>query len=154
MEPPNEEVYTVLIVDDNPDLLKLFAFGLPDMGNFRVVTAEDGIDGLTKFYEIQPDCIVIDVVMPGLNGYQLVRALRGDPDTANTPLIILTAMVQNRDRTTGMASGVDIYLTKPVIPSELVAAIHKAIRVGKEERRRRMEQLAREAAQEMDSQPF
>lgn len=148
MMPANEGSYTILIVDDNPDLLRLLSFGLPDMGNFTVVTAEDGIEGLTKYYETQPDCVVIDVVMPGLNGYQLVRALRGDPDSAMTPLIILTAMAQERDRLAGIVSGVDLYLTKPVMPSELVTAIQRAITLGQEERRRRMQRMAQQATPE------
>jgi len=142
--PLDKDEYTVLIVDDNKDLLQMFSFGLPDMGNFTIITAEDGIEGLEKYYELEPDCMVIDVVMPGLDGYQLVRALRGDPSSTHTPLILLTAMTQDRDKLAGLVSGVDIYLTKPVMPSELVTAILKAIRLGREERQRIFAQTARE----------
>lgn len=134
--------YTVLLIDDNPELLKLFTLGLPDFGDFQVVTAEDGIEGLTKSIELQPDCIVIDVMMPSLNGYQLVRTLRGDPQTAAIPLIMLTAMVQDRDQFVGLASGADHYLCKPVMTSELSRAIMAAIQISKPERQAAMAHLA------------
>src|SRR5271165_5273071 len=85
---------TILLIDDNPKLIKLFTEALREMCDYTLVTAENGIEGLEKFFEVRPDCVVIDVKMPGLDGYQLVRALRGDPDSAQTPLIIMTAMAQ------------------------------------------------------------
>lgn len=139
-----EKQYTVLIVDDNPDLLRLLSMGLPDMGNYEVVTAADGIEGLTKFFEVRPDCMVIDVMMPGLDGVQLVRTLRGDPDSAFTPLIMLTAMVQDKDKFIGMAAGVDQYLTKPVMTSELAKAIEYAIHLADAEREKFYRSLAEE----------
>jgi CheY-like chemotaxis protein len=117
-----QEVH-VLIVEDNSDLLELLLQALPALGPFRVTGAPDGFAGLLKFEEIHPDCVVVDVRMPELNGYQFVRALRGDPQTAATPLIILTALTQDRDRFVGLASGVDLFLTKPVLPFDLAQAI-------------------------------
>src|SRR5215475_9336046 len=101
--------YTVLVVDDDPDLLQLLTDGLELLGNFTVVSATDGMQGLERFFEVRPDCMIIDVKMPGLDGYQLVRALRGDPESAATPLIILTAMAQDQNRMAGLVSGVDQY---------------------------------------------
>src|SRR5215471_7547682 len=97
--------YTVLIVDDDPDLLQLLTDGLELLGNFTVIPAEDGIQGLELFFDAHPDCVIIDVVMPGLDGYQLVRALRGDPESASTPLIMLTALAQDKNRFVGLAFG-------------------------------------------------
>jgi len=128
---------TVLIVDDNPQLRDFVADSLAELGGFRVVTAADGDEGLARYYDGRPDCVVIDVRMPGLDGYQLVRALRGDPDSAQTPLVILTAMTQDRERFAGLAVGADQYLLKPVMPLDLVAAIQQAIRLTEEERLRR-----------------
>ena len=81
-----------------------------------MVGVSDGISGLEQFYELRPQCVVIDIKMPGLDGYQLVRALRGDADSASTPLIILTALAQQKDQFAGLAAGADLYLIKPVTP--------------------------------------
>ena len=137
----NATGYTVLVVDDNLELLQLLTDTLHMLGRFRVISAEDGIQGLHRFFEIRPDCMIIDIMMPGLDGYQLVKALRGDPDSAQTPLIFLTALAQDKDRFAGMAIGADQYLVKPVKPQELVAAVHQAIAVSEMERRKRQRAL-------------
>ena len=134
--------YTVLLVDDHAELLEFMTDALHELSDFRVVTALDGAQGIERYYEVHPDCLVIDVRMPGLDGYQLVRALRGDPETAQTPMVILTAMAQDADRFAGLAAGADQYLTKPVDPVDLVAAIQRAIRRSAEERLRDLRALA------------
>ena len=133
---------TVLIVDDNPRLLAFISDTLRELGNYTVATARDAMQGLELYFALRPDCMVIDVRMPGIDGFQLVRALRGDPDSASTPLIILTAMAQDSQRLAGLLAGVDQYLVKPVEPLDLVAAIQQAIALGDDERRRRMQALA------------
>jgi CheY-like chemotaxis protein len=138
MSTPSGTGYTVLVVDDNPDLLALVAESLRKLGRFTVVTAQDGIQGLERYFEVRPDCVVIDVKMPGLDGYQLARALRGDPASRATPLVILSALVQERDRLAGLLSGGDEYLVKPVSPLDLVHTVTRVIERGEEERRRRM----------------
>jgi CheY-like chemotaxis protein len=136
-----DRTYKVLIVDDNPNLLSIITDSLLELGDFQVVTAADGAEGLAAYYAEHPDCMVIDVKMPGLDGYQLVRAIRGDPETADTPLVILTALVQESNRFSGMAAGVDCYLTKPVKPQVLVAAIQQAIARSEAERRQQLRVL-------------
>ena len=138
------QTHKVLIVDDNPNLLSIITDSLLELGDFQVVTAADGAEGLATFYAEHPDCMVIDVKMPGLDGYQLVRAIRGDPETAGTPLVILTALMQDSNRFAGMAAGVDCYLTKPVKPQDLVAAIQQAIVRSEAERRQQLRMLAEE----------
>ncbi len=135
---------TVLIVEDNPDLLDLLLMSLPRLGPFKVVGVPDGISGLEKFYELRPQCVVIDVKMPGLDGYQLVRALRGDQETASTPLIILTALAQQKEQFAGLAAGADLYLIKPVTPQDLVAAIRQVITLNQADRLQRLEALLEE----------
>ncbi|HEU5367913.1 MAG TPA: response regulator [Ktedonobacterales bacterium] len=136
-----QELPTVLIVEDNPDLLDLLLMALPRLGPFRVVGVSDGIAGLEQFYAQRPQCVVIDVKMPGLDGYQLVRALRGDPETAAAPLIILTALAQQKEQFAGLAAGADLYLVKPVTPQDLVAAIRQVIALSDADRLQRLQAL-------------
>ena len=135
---------TVLLIDDNPKLIKLFHEALSELTDFNIQVAMDGIAGLERIYELQPTVAVIDVKMPGLDGNQLVRTIRGDPDTASLPLIIMTAMAQEKDILLGMVSGVDVYLTKPVLPSELIAAIQKVVGLTASDRAHRMKRLVEE----------
>lgn len=141
MSAADGSAFTVLIVDDNRDLLDLITESLTMLGDYTVVTAENGADGLERAFSVHPDCMVIDIKMPDLDGYQLIRALRGDPASAAMPLVILSALVQEKDRFAGMLVGADQYLTKPIKPPELVAAIQEAIRLSQEERLRRVRAL-------------
>lgn len=143
---PSGSGYTVLVVDDSEELRALVAESLRKLGHFSVVTARDGIEGLELFFQVHPDCVVIDVKMPGLDGYQLIRALRGDPASRATPLVILSAMVQEKDKLAGLLSGVDEYLLKPVGPLELVQTIGRVLGRSEEERQRRLHSL-------LDDQP-
>lgn len=134
--------HTVLIVDDNPELLEFITDALRELGDYTVVTAGDGVEALHCFETSRPDCLVVDVRMPRLNGYQLVRALRGDPASAATPLVMLSAMAQDRDQLAGLLAGADQYLLKPVDPLALVAAIERAIHLSADERTARLLRLA------------
>jgi CheY-like chemotaxis protein len=135
------ERLTILVVDDSHDLLALITESLTLLGGFTVVTADNGADGLARAVELRPDCVVIDVRMPGIDGYQLIHALRGDPETAALPLVILTALTQDRYHVAGLLSGADHYLTKPIKPPDLVAAIQESIRLSEADRRGRLQML-------------
>lgn len=148
MKRPVGNPFTVLIVDDNHDLLLLITEALTLLGSYTVITADNGDDGLARAIELRPDCVVIDVRMPGLDGYQLVRALRGDPQTAALPLVILTALTQDHYRFAGLLSGADRYLTKPIKPDELVTAIQESIHLSEAERTARMWALVDEPSGE------
>jgi len=124
----------VLVIDDDPALLTAVTRGLDLIGGFDVHTAKDGASGLDQFFSTRPDCVVVDVRMPGLNGYQFVRALRGDRATAETPIVILSALVQDREQLAGMLTGADAYLIKPVKIVDLVDAIDRAVHLSEEER--------------------
>src|SRR5215813_3310592 len=134
----------VLVVDDDRGLIELITDGLTLVGGHRVVAATDGATGLERFFEVLPDCVVVDVRMPGLNGYQFMRALRGDPETAHTPIIVLSAMAQERDTLAGMLSGADAYLYKPVKMAELLETIEDALQLTVTERWERQRRLATE----------
>jgi DNA-binding response OmpR family regulator len=138
--------YTVLIVDDDPDLLQALTDGLELLGNYTVVSATDGIQALERFYETRPDCMIIDIKMPGLNGYQLVRALRGDSETASTPLIILSALAQEQNQFAGLALGADEYLVKLASIYEVVAAVQRVVKISTAERQRQMQALLEQVA--------
>lgn len=144
---------TVLIVDDDPDLLQALTDALELLGNYTVVSATDGIQALERFYETRPDCMIIDVKMPGLDGYQLVRALRGDPDSAATPLIILSALAQEQNQFAGLALGADEYLVKLASVYDVVAAVQRVIVIGAAERQRQMQALLEQVEAEEQAQP-
>lgn len=131
----------VLVIDDNPTIVELVRHAVGMYGNYDVVVAYDGVQGLECFYNEHPDCVIVDVKMPRMDGYQLVRCIRGDGASAHTPLIILSAMTEDDDQMTGIFSGVDEYLAKPFKPSALCATLERVMQITPEERERRLEQL-------------
>jgi CheY-like chemotaxis protein len=135
---------TVLLVDDNVDLLELLTNSLRYIGGFRILNAADGAAGLELALGERPDCVVIDVMMPGIDGFQLAHALRGDPETAEIPLVMLSALAQEENRLAGLLSGADRYLVKPVRIPDLIEAIQAAIATSHAERDRALRQLAEE----------
>lgn len=133
---------TILVVDDNPGLRQLLVDTLEKLGGYRVLTAEDGEQGLIAYFEERPHCMVIDIMMPKLDGFQLLRVLRGDPNSADTPLILLTALPEDKGKYAGILSGADQYLVKPVRPVALLQAIQTALITSNEQREQRMRNLA------------
>ncbi|HLZ81545.1 MAG TPA: response regulator [Ktedonobacteraceae bacterium] len=131
----------VLVIDDNPTIVELIKYAVSLQGSYEVVVAYDGEQGLERITIEHPDCVIIDVKMPRMDGYQLVRCLRGDSRTSNTPLIILSAMTREEDQIIGMLSGVDEYLKKPFKPTELNAAIERVLNLTPNDRQRRMDYL-------------
>lgn len=138
----------VLVVDDDPGLIALLTDSLQLVGGYEVIVATDGASGLQRFFDVRPACVVVDVRMPHLNGYQFVRALRGDPTTAQTPIVVLSALVQDRDQLAGLLSGADAYLLKPVKITDLIATINRVTRLTTEERRERLHLLSQDAPTE------
>lgn len=136
----------VLVIDDNPTIVELIKYAVNLQASYNVVVAYDGVQGLERVYEEHPDCVIIDVKMPRMDGYQLVRCLRGDARTADIPLIILSAMTREEDQMTGLLSGVDEYLTKPFKPSALNATIERVLQLTPAERQRRMDYLVQTQA--------
>jgi two-component system alkaline phosphatase synthesis response regulator PhoP len=132
----------ILVIDDTEVIVEYIVHALQRMGYSRIVTARDGVEGLEKFYDEQPDCVIVDVRMPRLDGYQVVRTIRGDSATAHTPLIILSAFDQPDQQLTGLLSGVDEYLPKTTKPAALAAALRRVMGITQEQREQRMIELA------------
>ncbi|MCU0755647.1 MAG: response regulator [Xanthomonadales bacterium] len=120
-EPASTEAPRVLVVDDIAELRQYLADRLG--GLYRVHTARDGDEALALISESRPDVVVSDVMMPGRDGYALLRALRADPDTAGVPVLLLSARSRTRDVVAGLEAGADDYLAKPFEPAELIARI-------------------------------
>lgn len=115
---------TVLIVEDDPHAVELVRLYLDRDGHW-VLTAVDGIDGLRQAREARPDLVVLDVMLPGLNGLEVCRTLRAE---SQVPIVMLTARVEEEDRLTGLDLGADDYVTKPFSPRELAARVRAVLR--------------------------
>ena len=117
----------ILIVEDEQDIADLIAFNLKRSG-FDVSQAHDGIDGLETALRERPDLIVLDLMLPGRDGYSVFRELRRDPRTVGIPVIMLTARAQTEDRIQGLEAGADDYLTKPFSPKELILRVQAVLK--------------------------
>ena len=115
-------VKKILVVDDSPTE-RAFMTEILSKHGYQVVTAENGEDGIAKAKAELPDLVLMDVVMPGLNGYQATRTLTRDAATKNIPVIVCTSKGQETDKIWGLRQGALDYLVKPVNPEELLAKI-------------------------------
>ena len=118
---------TILVIDDEPDLVELVEFNLKKDG-YEVIVAKNGQSGLEIAQKHVPDLIVLDLMMPGIDGLEVCRQLRGDPRTKQIPMIMLTAKSAEADRIVGLELGADDYVTKPFSPRELVARVRALLR--------------------------
>lgn len=117
---------TVLIADDEPNIVELVRVTLEDE-RLRVVAAPDGTAALEAAEEVGPDMILLDVNMPGLNGFEVCRRLRRESRFQATPIIMLTAAAQKEDIAAGLAAGADHYLTKPFSPVRLLSLVERVL---------------------------
>ena len=112
----------ILVIDDSPTERHVIVEIL-NRGNYQIITAETGEEGIEKARSEQPDLIIMDVVMPGLNGYQATRTLTRDESTKHIPIIVCTSKGQETDKIWGLRQGAFDYLTKPVNGEELLMKI-------------------------------
>jgi twitching motility two-component system response regulator PilH len=110
----------VLIVDDSPTELHVMQKALQRVG-YKTAAAADGAEGVRLAREMNPDLIFMDVVMPGMNGYQATRTLVNDPKTRTIPIVMVTSKGQETDKIWGLRQGAVDYMVKPVSPDQLVA---------------------------------
>jgi twitching motility two-component system response regulator PilH len=115
-------IQKILIVDDSPTE-RYFLSDILIKNGFSVSTAENGEEALQKIKSDKPELILMDIVMPGQNGFQVTRAISRDPDTQDVPVIICTSKGQETDRIWGLRQGARDYIVKPVDPQELLAKI-------------------------------
>ena len=119
--------HRILVVDDEPDITALVAYHLARAG-YRVSTAANGQDAIKAAREERPDIVVLDLMLPGVSGYEVLRELRQRRDTADVGVILLTARREEADRIKGLSLGADDYLTKPFSPQELTLRVAALLR--------------------------
>ena len=116
----------ILAIDDEVDTLTFYSEVLEDY-NFTTITAQNGVEGLKKAQEESPDLLVLDVMLPGLDGFEVCHRLRAESQTACLPILMLSAKAQEADKAMGSKVGADEYLTKPINPSELVMQVESLL---------------------------
>jgi diguanylate cyclase (GGDEF)-like protein len=124
---------SILVVDDDPDIARFVEVNLRSAG-YDVSVAGDGEEALERASELRPDLVLLDVMMPRLDGFEVAQRLRKNPQTANTSIIMLTAKALSSDKVTGLQSGADDYIIKPFDPIELLARVKGTLRRAKEMR--------------------
>jgi adenylate cyclase len=120
--------HKVLVIDDTPANVKLLADLLKVKG-YEVATAPNGEEGLTKVASEHPDIVLLDIMMPGLSGYDVCRTIRANPVTALLPVVLVTSLDPNQERVKGMEAGADDFLQKPINQQELFARVKSLLRV-------------------------
>ncbi len=113
----------ILFVDDDPGMRTLVTMNLESEG-FMVSTAEDGDEGLDAVERLHPELVVLDVMMPGRDGFELLAEMRSRPDVEDIPVVLLTAKATDADVWKGWSAGADYYMTKPFKPEELLSVAH------------------------------
>jgi len=116
----------ILVVEDDPDQLEVIRLSLKAAG-FAIGTAANGTDALVKTRSISPDLIILDLMLPGLNGFDVCESLRRDPATASVPIIMLTGLCSQFGRFAGLESGANDFLLKPFDPEQLVLKVERLL---------------------------
>jgi len=133
---------TLLVIEDDPDIVELVRYNLEREG-FRVLVVTDGEKGLAEATRLQPDLVLLDLMLPGLDGLEVCRRLRAMDSTRGIPVLVLTAKGEESDVVVGLEMGADDYLTKPFSPRELIARVRallrRAQRTGDESSKHRVE---------------
>ena len=118
--------HKVLIIEDDPATSRLVEYSLRHAG-YQVVRAANGLEGIRMARSEAPDLVILDVMLPGLDGYEICHRLKGDAATARLPIMMFSAKAQEIDRNTGLKVGADEYLTKPAAPADIIARVQKLL---------------------------
>jgi two-component system, OmpR family, alkaline phosphatase synthesis response regulator PhoP len=116
----------VLVIEDDPATTRLVDYSLRHHG-YQVITAANGLEGIRKAQSESPDLVILDVMLPGMDGFEICNRLRTNPATSKIKILMFSAKTQDIDRQTGMKVGADDYLTKPAAPAEIVARVEKLL---------------------------
>lgn len=119
----------ILVVDDEPHIRRVLSALLEDRG-FDITMANDGMEGLAEFKSGTYDLVILDLMMPGASGLEILSQIRSGPERSDTPVIILTAKGQDTDRDAALAGGANDFLTKPFSPKKLIARIEEILGNG------------------------
>ncbi len=120
---------TILIVDDDPDSLDIVRTFLESKG-YVVTTANNGKEGLARLEEVHPALVLLDVMMPGMDGWEVARVIKNHPDFGNTRVVMLTARSGFSDKQEGLRAGADDYIVKPIRLDELASRVEKNLEAG------------------------
>jgi two-component system alkaline phosphatase synthesis response regulator PhoP len=112
----------ILVIEDDPATSRLVDYSLRHEG-YEVSTTANGLDGIRKALNEAPDLVILDVMLPGLDGFEICHRLRSEPATARLPILMFSAKAQEMDRNTGLLVGADDYLTKPATPASIVSHV-------------------------------
>jgi len=127
---PGARSGTVLVVEDEPDVAELIRYNLAKEG-FEVRVVANGMVGLRQARDLKPDIVLLDIMIPELNGWEVCRRLKQDQDTRGIPVIMVTGRAEEGDKVLGFEMGADDYVTKPFSPRELLARVRAVLRRGK-----------------------
>jgi two-component system alkaline phosphatase synthesis response regulator PhoP len=116
----------ILVIEDDPATLRLVGYSLRYEG-YQVSTALNGLEGIRKAHNEKPDLVILDVMLPGMDGYEICHRLRSEPDTAPLPILMLSAKAQEIDRDTGLKVGADDFLSKPAPPADIVSHVESLL---------------------------
>lgn len=117
----------ILVIEDNEQNCYLVSFIL-QKNEYRVTVARDGLEGMNKAKSEKPDLILVDIRLPGMDGYEVTRQLRGLPEFKDVPIIALTAYAMKRDKEKALEAGCDAYIAKPIIPEEFIKVVNSYLK--------------------------
>jgi DNA-binding response OmpR family regulator len=116
----------ILVIEDDPATSRLVEYSLRREG-YEVSKCSNGLEGIRRAHSDVPDLIILDVMLPGMDGFEICHRLRAEPDTAKLPILMFSAKAQEIDKSTGMKVGADDYLTKPSAPAEIVSRVENLL---------------------------
>jgi DNA-binding response OmpR family regulator len=116
----------ILIIEDDPATLRLVDYSLKQEG-YEIISASNGLEGIRKALGESPDLVILDVMLPGLDGFEICYRLRAEPATAKLPILMFSAKAQEIDKETGIRVGADDYLTKPSAPADIISHVAKLL---------------------------